>query len=74
MPHSVHSSRPAPPDRPPLLLTVAEACDRFNLSRRFLDAAMARGELPAARFGRAIRLDVVDLNAFVARAKSVGRA
>lgn len=59
----------APPDPVPLLLTISEACERFRLSRRFLDASIRAGTLRAARFGRAVRLDVEDLRAFLDRAK-----
>lgn len=58
-----------PNDAPPRLLTVAEACERFRLSRRFLEAAARRGDLRAARFGRAVRIDVADLRAFLDAAK-----
>jgi excisionase family DNA binding protein len=66
------SSRVAPnpaTDPAPYLLTMEEACERFRLSRRFLTAAIEAGRLRAARFGRAVRLDVNDLRAFLEAAK-----
>lgn len=65
-----HPLPATPTDDPPRLLTLDEACERFRLSRRYLSAAVAAGRLPAARFGRSVRLDVHDLRAFVAAAKT----
>ena len=68
MPHA--SSPPLPPtDDAPAALTIAEACARFRLSRRTLTSAISDGRLRAARFGRAVRLDVADLRAFLEAAK-----
>lgn len=69
MPRHTVISAPSPADPTPRLLTIGEACERFRLSRRFIDGAIRRGALRAARFGRAVRLDVDDLRAFLAAAK-----
>ena len=60
-------------DRAPALLTIEEARERFHLSRRYLVTAIRDGRLRAARFGRAIRLDVDDLYAFLEAAKDGAR-
>ena len=68
MSRSSSSPLPAPEDTP-AALTIAEACLRFRLSRRTLTNAIREGRLRAARFGRAVRLDVRDLRAFLEAAK-----
>lgn len=67
------SRNPADSKAAPLLLTIDETCDRFRLSRRFLSKAIRDGRLPAARFGRVVRLDVEDLRAFLDAAKGGAR-
>ncbi len=46
-------------------LTAAEACRRLKVSRTTLFRLIDRGELPAYRFGRMIRLQVADIDAFL---------
>ena len=55
----------------PELLTVPEAARRLNLSQRSVWAMIAKGRLPALRFGvRATRVDAADLDRLVAEAKA----
>ena len=47
-------------------LTVQEAADHLNTSVRFVRRIIAERRIAFHRVGRHIRLDVVDLDAFVA--------
>lgn len=49
------------------LITIAEAADRLDLSRSKLYLLIADGELPTVRIGRARRISLADLRAFVER-------
>lgn len=61
---SVSAPRPAVDVR---LITVAEAAERLGLSRSKLYLLIADGELPTVRIGRARRIDLADLRAYVDR-------
>jgi len=50
-------------------LTVKEVGFRLNLSRHAIYRLIESGELPSHRFGRAVRLDPVDVEEFIARSK-----
>ncbi len=55
------------------LLTVRETAERLGISERTLWAITApRGNLPAARIGRAVRYDPVDVAAFIEACKNEG--
>lgn len=49
------------------LITIAAAADRLDLSRSKLYELIAEGELPTVRIGRARRIALADLRAFVDR-------
>lgn len=53
-------------ERPPMLLTVADTIRETGLARAYVYRLIADGELPAVRFGRAIRVRRVDLERYVA--------
>jgi excisionase family DNA binding protein len=60
----------------PQMLTVAAAAHALSLSQSFVRRLIVEGRLPAARFGRALRVPAEGLAAFVAcglRAKEGGR-
>jgi|GEM_PF-6437289 len=58
----------------PLLIRVKQACERVSLSAPTLYEAMNRGDLPYHRFGRARRIAVKDLEAFIARNRCAGHS
>ncbi len=55
------------------LLKVPVAAKRCGISERLLWDYVHSGDLPAARFGRAYRIDLRDLEAFIERHKKGGR-
>ena len=59
---------------PGRFLTVKEVGYRLNLSRHAIYRLIESGELPAHRFGRAVRLDPADVEAFVRRSRQGDRA
>lgn len=52
--------------RAPLLLSQAEAASSIGVSKRWLEQAIARGELPTVRLGRRRLVAFADLEVFVA--------
>lgn len=53
----------------PPLLTYREAAKVLGVTERTLWTLVDRGVLPAVRFGRSVRIDPVDLRAFIDQAK-----
>jgi excisionase family DNA binding protein len=58
----------------PKLLTVAQAAEALNVSTKTVYRAIAAGELPVSRLGRAIRIALSDLEAYVNRRRFGGLA
>ncbi|TVQ63033.1 MAG: DNA-binding protein [Phycisphaerales bacterium] len=58
-----HSNRFGP------LLNYRQAAERLGVSERTLWALVARDELPTVRIGRSVKIDPVDLEAFIQRGK-----
>lgn len=56
-----------PDDEELQLVTIAEAAARLEVSRSKLYLLIADGELATVRIGRARRIDLADLRAFVER-------
>ncbi len=54
------------------LLTYDQAGKMLGVSGRTVWTLVDRGDLPAVRFGRSVRIDPVDLRRFIERAK-IGR-
>lgn len=54
----------------PSFLTVKEVCLKLNLSRHAVYRLIESGELPAHRFGRAVRIDAADLETFIEKART----
>jgi len=52
------------------LMTYREAARVLNVTHRTLWSLVDRGELPAVRFGRSVRIDPADLRAFIDAAKT----
>lgn len=52
-----------------LLLTAREAAKALSISERTLWGLTKAGQIPACRFGRNVRYDPRDLEAFIQRAK-----
>jgi excisionase family DNA binding protein len=59
------AASPAAPFR--LLVTVAEAADALGLCRSIIYELLLAGELPSVKIGRARRIPVAALEAFVER-------
>ncbi len=53
------------------LLTYREAGKRLGVTERTVWSLVDRGELPAVRFGRSVRIDLADLRTFIDRAKQL---
>jgi excisionase family DNA binding protein len=53
------------------LLTARQCAQRLAISERSVWSLTQRGELRAARLGRSVRYDPVDLANFIERAKAV---
>lgn len=51
------------------LLTYHEAGKLLGVTERTVFTMVKTGELPAARFGRSVRIDPVDLRKFIDKAK-----
>ncbi|MEE9128548.1 MAG: helix-turn-helix domain-containing protein [Phycisphaerales bacterium] len=51
------------------LLTYDQAGKMLGVSGRTVWTLVDRGELPAVRFGRSVRIDPADLRTFIERAK-----
>ena len=54
------------------LLTYDEAAKMLGVSGRTVWTLGDRGELPAVRFGKSVRIDPTDLRAFIEQAKGRG--
>jgi len=52
------------------LLSYKDVADRLKVSDRTVWQLVRDGELPAVKFGRSVRIDPVDLRAFIERAKA----
>lgn len=61
-----HDRTPPAIDR---LLTYRQAAEVLGVSDRNVWTLVDRGDLPAVRFGRSVRIDPADLRAFIERAK-----
>ena len=59
----------AQPHFPEKLLTYQDAATVLGVTDRTVWSMVARGTLPAVRFGRSVRIDPVDLRTFIQRAK-----
>lgn len=55
------------------LLTYREAGGLLGVTPRTIWNLVGRGELPAVRFGRSVRIDPRDLSKFIERAKGGAR-
>jgi excisionase family DNA binding protein len=51
--------------KPPRFYKIAEVAEQVAVSTRTVRRWIANGELVAHRFGRALRISEVDLNAFI---------
>ena len=58
----------------PPLLTYAQVAKVLNVTPRTVQTLVADGKLPAARFGRNVRIDPADLRRFIDDAKREGDA
>lgn len=56
----------------PRLLTRAEAAERLGMSVKSVDRMLRRGDLPAIRFGTAVRIDPRDLEDLIRKARDRG--
>jgi len=54
------------------LLTYHEAAKLLDVTERTVWNLVHRGELPAVRFGRSVRIDPVDLRAYIDGCKTRG--
>ncbi len=54
------------------LLTYGEVAEILGASKRTIWTLVQSGDLPAVRFGRSVRIDPRDLEAFIAAAKRGG--
>jgi excisionase family DNA binding protein len=57
--------------RHPQLVSLEEACRMLGLGRSKVYELVLGGELPSVRIGRARRIDVDDIRAFIAQAKDM---
>jgi len=55
------------------LLTYRDAGKLLGVTERTVWELVNRGELPAVRFGRNVRIDPADLRAYIDRCKTSGR-
>ncbi|WP_428937284.1 helix-turn-helix domain-containing protein [Fontivita pretiosa] len=69
-PSGFSAARPAPPR---LLLTPREAAAALAISERSLWNLAQTGQVRRLKIGRAVRYDVRDIEAFIARRKEVPR-
>lgn len=51
------------------LLTYKQTGELLGVTERTVWTLVDRGELPAVRFGRSVRIDPADLRTFIARGK-----
>lgn len=65
---STTATHSAPPHIDPLL-TYRAAAKVLGVTERTVWTLVDRGELPAVRFGRSVRIDPADLRIFIERAK-----
>jgi len=61
-------------ERERLLLRIPEAAERLGLSRSTVYELIAAGELSVIRYGRAVRVPVSQLTAWVERRSQAGDA
>ena len=54
------------------VLTCAEVAERLRISKKSVYRLVRRGELPALRFGRAIRIPVARLDRLIADVAIIG--
>lgn len=59
----------SPDPLPDRLLTYRQAGEFLGVTDRTVWAMVDRGELPSVRFGGSVRIDPVDLRAFIDRSK-----
>ena len=55
------------------LITIKAASDQIALRPHTLYAKIAKGEFPAVRIGKSIRISVTDLEAFIAANRTFSR-
>ena len=55
------------------LLTYRDAARLLGITERSVWALVQRGEIPAVRFGRTVRIDPADLRAFIDSSKQADR-
>lgn len=55
------------------LLTYKQAGDLLGVTERTIWTLVDQGKLPAVRFGRSVRIDPVDLRAYIDRCKTNSR-
>jgi len=68
------ADRLTPGETPPEWVTLAAGAARLSLCARTLRRAIARGELTAYRFGKAVRVRLADLDAWAeSKADPTGR-
>lgn len=56
------------------LLTTEDAAERLGVSARSLRREIAAGRLAVVRIGRLVRIDPADVQAYIIRNRSMGRA
>lgn len=55
----------SPTVAPPQLLTIKETAAILAVSRRTVEGLIATGTLPSVHIGRAVRLDLADIDRYV---------
>lgn len=55
------------------LLTLRQTAEQLALCERSIRSLISAGRLKAVRFGRAVRVDPIDLRAFIERSKGSRR-
>jgi excisionase family DNA binding protein len=66
---TVRTGLPGPDDAHPVWLSTAEAANRLGITPRTLYRFIDEGQLPAYRFGRVIRLQQREVDAFIERSR-----
>ncbi|MBU8873687.1 helix-turn-helix domain-containing protein [Reyranella sp. MMS21-HV4-11] len=66
---STNSNQPPSPSKIPKLLTVKQVSDITNFSVREVRRWIADSQLPACKFGRALRVSEPDLAMLIAKKK-----
>jgi excisionase family DNA binding protein len=69
---STHPRSPSASQQTEKLMKIEHAALALGLSRASLYRLAAAGELPFVRFGRRVLIDPADLDALIARHKSMG--